>query len=54
VTPTRKVGLEVDVPRSWLRRSAHRRVWYSLRDMPPERIRHVYCFSELARGGLEE
>jgi hypothetical protein len=48
------VVLEVDVPRSWLRRSARRRVWYSLRDVPPERIKRVLCFSELAGAGLEE
>ena len=39
---------EVDVPRSWLGRSARHRVWYSLRDIPTERIKRVLCFSELA------
>jgi hypothetical protein len=48
------VVLELDVPRSWLRRSARKRVWYCPRDIPPERIRKVLCFSELAGAGLEE
>ena len=42
------VVLELDVPRSWLRRSARKRVWYSPRDIPPGRIRRVLCFAELA------
>ena len=41
------VILEVDVPRSWLRRS-RKGLRYSLRDIPPERIRRVLCFAELA------
>jgi hypothetical protein len=48
------VVLEVDVPRSWLRRSARKRIWYSLRDITPERIRRVLCFEELAGASLEE
>jgi hypothetical protein len=48
------VVLEVDVPRSWLRRSARKRVWYCPRDIPPGRVRKVMCFSELAGAGLEE
>jgi hypothetical protein len=48
------VVLEVDVPRSWLRRSARKRVWYCPRDIPPERIKRVLCFSELAGASLEE
>jgi hypothetical protein len=48
------VVLELDVPRSWLRRSSRKRVWYSPEDIPPERIRRVLCFSELAGAGLEE
>jgi hypothetical protein len=48
------VVLELDVPRSWVRRSARKRVWYSMRDIPPERIKHVFCFSELAGASLEE
>jgi hypothetical protein len=46
--------LEVDIPRSWLKRSARKRVWYTLRDIPPERIKRVLCFSELAGTSLEE
>ena len=41
------VVLEVDVPRSWLRRS-RRGLWYSTRDVPPGRIRRLFCFAELA------
>ena len=48
------VVLEVDVPRSWLRRSARKRVWYSPRDIPPERVKRVLCFSELAGASLDE
>jgi hypothetical protein len=39
--------LEVDVPRSWLRRS-RKGLWYCPRDVPPERILRVLCFAELA------
>src|SRR5205814_3415717 len=42
------VTLEVDVPRSWLRRS-RKGLWYSTRDIPPERIRRLFGFVELAR-----
>jgi hypothetical protein len=43
------IVLEVTVPRSWLRRS-RKRLWYSLRDVPPSRIaRHVIAFEELAK-----
>jgi len=41
------VVLEVDVPRSWLRRS-RKGLWYCPRDIPPERIRRVLTFQELA------
>jgi hypothetical protein len=41
------VILEIDVPRSWLRR-AHRGLRYSLRDIPARRIRRVITFAELA------
>jgi hypothetical protein len=43
------VALEVEVPRSWLRRSK-RGLWYSSRDLGPERIRRVLTFHELAAG----
>jgi hypothetical protein len=46
------VILEVDVPRSWLRRS-RRRQWYSTRDIPPDRIRHVFTFGEVAGTSAE-
>jgi hypothetical protein len=42
------VVLEVDVPRSWLRRSK-RGLWYTLRDVPPTKIGHVITFGELSR-----
>jgi hypothetical protein len=41
------VVLEVDVPRSWLRRS-RKGLWYTNRDVPPDRIRRALCFAELA------
>ena len=41
------VVLEIDVPRSWLRRS-RKGLWYSTRDIPPDRIRRVLSFAELA------
>jgi hypothetical protein len=41
------VVLEVDVPRSWLRRS-RKGLWYCPRDIPPERIQRVLTFQELA------
>ena len=47
------VILEIDVPRSWLRRSK-RGLWYCPRDVPPERIRGVLTFGELSRSPVEE
>jgi len=41
------VTLEVDVPRGWLRRS-RAGLWYSVRDLPPDRIRRLIAFGELA------
>jgi len=41
------VILEIDVPRSWLRRS-QRGLRYSLRDVPPQRIRGVIDFAALS------
>ena len=46
------VVLEVDVPRSWLRRS-RKALRYVLRDVPPDRIRRVFTFSELAGASTE-
>jgi hypothetical protein len=45
--------LEVDVPRRWLRRSARKRLWYSLRDIPPNRIKRVFTFQEMAGASAE-
>ena len=42
------VTLEVDVPRSWLRRS-RKGLWYCTRDIPAGRIRRLFGFVELAR-----
>jgi hypothetical protein len=41
------VVLEIDVPRSWLRRN-RKHLWYSTRDVPPGRIRRVLTFQEIA------
>jgi hypothetical protein len=41
------VVLEIDVPRSWLRRSMAG-LWYCVRDIPPERIRGAVTFGTLA------
>ncbi len=41
------VVLEIDVPRSWLRKN-RKGLWYSARDVPAERIRRVLSFAELA------
>lgn len=41
------VILELDVPRSWLRRS-RKGTWYTRRDVPPDRLRRVIDFIEVA------
>src|SRR5262249_61353055 len=41
------VVLEVDVPAGWLRRS-RKGLRYRTRDIPPDRIKRVLCFGELA------
>ena len=41
------VIVEVDVPRGWLRRN-RKRLWYSTLDVPPDRIRRVIDFAEVA------
>ena len=41
------VIIEVDVPRSWLRRN-RKRLWYCATDIPPERFRRVIDFIEVA------
>ena len=39
--------IEVDVPRSWLRKS-RKGLWYCTRDVPPDRFRRLITFAELA------
>jgi hypothetical protein len=39
--------LLVDVPRAWLRKN-RKGLWYSVRDIPADRIRRVLSFAELA------
>jgi hypothetical protein len=41
------VVLEIDVPRSWLRKG-RAGLWYSVRDTPPGQIKRVLCFGKLA------
>jgi hypothetical protein len=43
------VVLELDVPRSWLRRN-RKGLWYCPQDIPPDRIHRLLTFQEL--GGL--
>src|SRR5262249_6256939 len=47
------VVLELDVPRSWLRRHK-KRLWFCPRDVPTDRIRRVLTFQELAGSPVEE
>ena len=44
----------MDVPRSWLRRCARKRVWYTLWDVAPGRIKRVLCFAERAGPSLDD
>ena len=39
--------LLVDVPRAWLRKN-RKGLWYCTHDIPPDRIRRVLSFAELA------
>jgi hypothetical protein len=41
------VVIELDVPRSWLCRN-RKGLWYCPRDVPPDRIKHVLTFHEIA------
>jgi hypothetical protein len=41
------VILLADVPRAWLRKS-RKGLWYSVRDIPADRIRRALSFAELA------
>jgi hypothetical protein len=47
------VVLELQVPRSWLRRS-RKGLWYCSRDVPPDRLRGLIDFATLARSPVEE
>jgi hypothetical protein len=47
------VVLEIDVPRSWLRRSK-KGLWYCPDDIPSQRIRGIVTFGELSRSPVEE
>lgn len=46
------VIVEVEIPRSWLRRS-RRGLWYCNRDIPPERLHGMITFGTLARSAME-
>jgi hypothetical protein len=39
---------------TWPLGSARKRVWSTLRDVPPERIKRVLCFIELAGASLDD
>jgi hypothetical protein len=39
--------LLVDVPRAWLRKN-RKGLWYCTQDVPPDRLRRVLSFAELA------
>jgi hypothetical protein len=39
-------------PRNWLRRN-RRRLWYSTRDIPPDCLRRLVTFAELAGPSAE-
>jgi hypothetical protein len=39
--------LEVEIPRTWLRRS-RKGLWYCVRDIPPAHFRRLIAFQELA------
>ena len=41
------VVLELGVPRAWLRKN-RKGLWYSVRNIPPDLIRRVLSFAELA------
>ena len=47
------VIIEVEVPRSWLRR-ARKRLWYSSRDIPPARFGRLISFAELAGPSIDD
>jgi hypothetical protein len=41
------VTLEIDVPRSWLKKN-RKGVWFTAKDIPPDRIRRLITFAEVA------
>ncbi len=45
--------LEVEIPRSWLKRN-RRGLWYCKRDIPASRIRRVIRFAELSASPIGE
>jgi hypothetical protein len=47
------VIIEVEVPRRWLRRS-RKHLWYSTRDIPPDNLRRIVTFAELAGRNADE
>jgi hypothetical protein len=47
------VVIELDVPRRWLRRS-RRGLWFSRRDLSPERCRRVFDFAAVAGPSADE
>ena len=46
------VIIEVSIPRRWLRRN-RRGLWYSVKDVPPKRIRRLIGFAEVAGASVE-
>ncbi len=50
----RVILLEIDVPRRWMRRCNVRGLWFCKRDVPPEFIRGVVTFKQIARSPVEE
>ena len=47
------VILEVEVPRSWLRRN-RKRLWYSTSDVPFARIKRTISFAEIAGPSVDD
>ena len=45
--------IEVDVPRSWLRRSK-KGLWYCKRDIPPQRFGQRIGFAEFSKSPVED
>src|SRR4051812_6059624 len=47
------VVLEASVPRKWLRKSK-RGLWYSVRDVPPDRFKRTLRFADLSASPVEQ